>query len=89
MDIWREPSKIWVQIPAEFVSFKQQGWNFLVSLTGADFVKPALYSSTDVANLYLAKGSAKSLHDMIIYQSQTIYPLWSNMVDAIRSVGDS
>ncbi|KAK5613331.1 hypothetical protein CRENBAI_023848 [Crenichthys baileyi] len=44
----------------------------------------ALYSSSDVANLYLAKGSAKSLHDMIIYQSQTIYPLWNNMVDAIR-----
>ncbi|XP_028251385.1 acetylserotonin O-methyltransferase 2 [Parambassis ranga] len=44
----------------------------------------ASYSSTDVANLYLAKGSAKSLHDMIIYQSQTIYPLWNNMVDAIR-----
>ncbi|XP_039642594.1 acetylserotonin O-methyltransferase 2 isoform X2 [Perca fluviatilis] len=44
----------------------------------------ALYSSTDVANLYLAKGSGKSLHDMIIYQSQTIYPLWNNMVDAVR-----
>ncbi|KAM3833905.1 acetylserotonin O-methyltransferase 2 [Diretmus argenteus] len=44
----------------------------------------ALYSSTDVANLYLAKGSAKSLHAMIIYQSQTIYPLWNNMVDAVR-----
>lgn len=44
----------------------------------------AVYSSTDVANLYLAKGSAKSLHDMIIYQSQTIYPLWNNMVDAVR-----
>nr|XP_019969259.1 PREDICTED: acetylserotonin O-methyltransferase-like [Paralichthys olivaceus] len=44
----------------------------------------ALYSSTDVANLYLAKGSAKSLHNMIIYQSQTIYPLWNNMVDAVR-----
>ncbi|XP_051245876.1 acetylserotonin O-methyltransferase 2 isoform X1 [Dicentrarchus labrax] len=43
-----------------------------------------LYSSTDVANLYLAKGSGKSLHDMIIYQSQTVYPLWNNMVDAIR-----
>uniref|UniRef100_A0A3B4Y5Q6 Acetylserotonin O-methyltransferase n=1 Tax=Seriola lalandi dorsalis TaxID=1841481 RepID=A0A3B4Y5Q6_SERLL len=42
------------------------------------------YSSTDVANLYLAKGSAKSLHDMIIYQSQTIYPLWNNMVDAVE-----
>ncbi|KAM4625532.1 acetylserotonin O-methyltransferase 2 [Polymixia lowei] len=42
------------------------------------------YSSTDVANLYLAKGSAKSLNDMIIYQSQTIYPLWNNMVDAVR-----
>lgn len=49
-------------------------------------VEPALYSSTDVANLYLAKGSAKSLHDMIIYQSQTIYPLWNNMVDAVRFV---
>ncbi|KAM9708441.1 acetylserotonin O-methyltransferase 2 [Menidia menidia] len=46
--------------------------------------RTALYSSTDVANLYLAKGSAKSLHDMIIYQSQTIYPLWNNMVDAVR-----
>ncbi|XP_071238549.1 acetylserotonin O-methyltransferase 2 isoform X2 [Salvelinus alpinus] len=44
----------------------------------------ACYSSTDVANLYLAKGSAKSLHDMIIYQSQTIYPLWNNMVHAVR-----
>ncbi|XP_012731333.2 acetylserotonin O-methyltransferase 2 isoform X1 [Fundulus heteroclitus] len=44
----------------------------------------AFYSSTDVANLYLAKGSAKSLHDMIVYRSQTIYPLWNNMVDAIR-----
>ncbi|KAM3594570.1 uncharacterized protein V6R79_009824 [Siganus canaliculatus] len=44
----------------------------------------AVYSSTDVASLYLAKGSAKSLHDMIIYQSQTIYPLWNNMVDAVR-----
>ncbi|XP_033498991.1 acetylserotonin O-methyltransferase 2 [Epinephelus lanceolatus] len=44
----------------------------------------AVYSSTDVANLYLAKGSSKSLHDMIIYQSQTIYPLWNNMVDAVR-----
>uniref|UniRef100_A0A8D3DYQ1 Acetylserotonin O-methyltransferase n=1 Tax=Scophthalmus maximus TaxID=52904 RepID=A0A8D3DYQ1_SCOMX len=46
----------------------------------------AVYSSTDVANLYLAKDSAKSLHDMIIYQSQTIYPLWNNMVEAVRSV---
>lgn len=44
----------------------------------------AMYSSTDVANLYLAKGSVKSLHDMIIYQSQTIYPLWNNMADAVR-----
>ena len=50
-------------------------------------VSAALYSSSDVANLYLAKGSAKSLHDMIVYQSQTIYPLWNNMVDAVRSVG--
>ncbi|XP_062252489.1 acetylserotonin O-methyltransferase 2 [Platichthys flesus] len=44
----------------------------------------AVYSSTDVASLYLARGSAKSLHDMIVYQSQTIYPLWNNMVDAVR-----
>uniref|UniRef100_A0AAY4AB45 Acetylserotonin O-methyltransferase n=1 Tax=Denticeps clupeoides TaxID=299321 RepID=A0AAY4AB45_9TELE len=44
----------------------------------------AYYSSTDVANLYLAKSSPKSLHDMIIYQSQTIYPLWNTMVDAVR-----
>lgn len=48
-----------------------------------------MYSSTDVANLYLAQGSAKSLHDMIIYQSQTIYPLWNNMVDAVRLVVDT
>uniref|UniRef100_A0A8B9HCX7 Acetylserotonin O-methyltransferase n=1 Tax=Astyanax mexicanus TaxID=7994 RepID=A0A8B9HCX7_ASTMX len=47
----------------------------------------AHYSSTDVANLYLAKSSPKSLHDMIIYQSQTIYPLWNNMVDAVRGLG--
>ncbi|TKS87192.1 Acetylserotonin O-methyltransferase [Collichthys lucidus] len=44
----------------------------------------AFYSSTDVANLYLAKGSGRSLHDMIIYQSQTIYPLWNNLADAVR-----
>ncbi|KAM6912498.1 acetylserotonin O-methyltransferase 2 [Xenentodon cancila] len=44
----------------------------------------ALYSSTDVANLYLAKGSAKSLHDMVLYQSQTMYLLWNNMTDAVR-----
>lgn len=44
----------------------------------------AYYSSTDVANLYLAKNSPKSLYDMIIYQSQTIYPLWNNLGDAVR-----
>ncbi|XP_023151383.2 acetylserotonin O-methyltransferase 2 [Amphiprion ocellaris] len=44
----------------------------------------AVYSSSDVANLYLARGSVKSLHDMIVYQSQTIYPLWNNLVDAVR-----
>ncbi|XP_042562389.1 acetylserotonin O-methyltransferase 2, partial [Clupea harengus] len=44
----------------------------------------AHYSSTDVSNLYLAKASPKSLHDMIIYNSQTIYPLWNNLVDAVR-----
>lgn len=44
----------------------------------------ALYSSTDVSNLYLAKGSSKSLYDMILYQSQTIYPLWNHMADAVR-----
>uniref|UniRef100_A0A3Q3IVX0 Acetylserotonin O-methyltransferase n=1 Tax=Monopterus albus TaxID=43700 RepID=A0A3Q3IVX0_MONAL len=44
----------------------------------------ALYSSTDVTNLYLAQGSVKSLHNMIIYQSQTIYPLWNNLADAVR-----
>uniref|UniRef100_A0A8C1WJ31 Acetylserotonin O-methyltransferase n=2 Tax=Cyprinus carpio TaxID=7962 RepID=A0A8C1WJ31_CYPCA len=45
----------------------------------------AFYSSTDVANQYLAKTSPKSLHDLIIYNSQTIYPLWNNLVDAVRS----
>lgn len=44
----------------------------------------AYYSSTDVSNLYLAKDSPKSLHNMMIYYSQTIYPLWNNLVDAIR-----
>lgn len=44
----------------------------------------ALYSSTDVSNLYLAKGSAKSLYDMILYQSQTVYPLWNHMAHAVR-----
>ena len=47
-------------------------------------VSLAHYSSTDVSNLYLAKASPKSLHDMIIYNSQTIYPLWNNLVDAVR-----
>ncbi|KAA0711188.1 Acetylserotonin O-methyltransferase [Triplophysa tibetana] len=45
----------------------------------------AYYNSTDVANLYLAKSSPKSLHSLIIYHSQTIYPLWNNLVDAVRS----
>ncbi|XP_062863368.1 acetylserotonin O-methyltransferase 2 [Trichomycterus rosablanca] len=44
----------------------------------------AYYSSTDAANLCLAQKSPKSLHDMIIYQSQTIYPLWNNLADAVR-----
>lgn len=44
----------------------------------------AVYSSTDVANLYLARGSSKSLHDMIAYQSQTVYPLWNHLADAVR-----
>lgn len=53
-------------------------------LSVCSVVKAALYSSTDVANLYLARGSAKSLHHMIVYQSQTIYPLWNNLTDAVR-----
>ncbi|KAJ0041696.1 hypothetical protein NL108_008240 [Boleophthalmus pectinirostris] len=44
----------------------------------------ALYSSTDVSNLYLTKNSPRSLHDMVLYQSQTIYPLWNNLADAVR-----
>ncbi|XP_057715040.1 acetylserotonin O-methyltransferase 2 [Corythoichthys intestinalis] len=46
--------------------------------------KPVLYSSTDVAGVYLAKGGAKSLHNMAIYQSQTTYPLWNHLADAVR-----
>ncbi|XP_053701643.1 acetylserotonin O-methyltransferase 2 [Synchiropus splendidus] len=44
----------------------------------------AYYSSTDVSNLYLAKSSTKSVHSMILYLSRTIYPLWNNLVDAVR-----
>ncbi|XP_065144307.1 acetylserotonin O-methyltransferase 2 isoform X1 [Paramisgurnus dabryanus] len=44
----------------------------------------AFYNNTDVANLYLAKSSPKSLHTSIVYQSQTIYPLWNNLGDAVR-----
>ncbi|XP_077420092.1 acetylserotonin O-methyltransferase 2 [Vanacampus margaritifer] len=44
----------------------------------------ALYSSTDVASVYLAKGGAKSLHGKALYQSQNTYPLWNNLVDAVR-----
>uniref|UniRef100_A0A8C9VXC9 Acetylserotonin O-methyltransferase n=1 Tax=Scleropages formosus TaxID=113540 RepID=A0A8C9VXC9_SCLFO len=44
----------------------------------------ALYSGTDVSNLYLSKAGAKSLYDMIVYFSQTIYPLWGSLADAIR-----
>ncbi|XP_077586736.1 acetylserotonin O-methyltransferase 2 [Stigmatopora nigra] len=46
--------------------------------------EPALYSATDVASVYLAKGGAKSLHNMALYQSQTNYPLWDNLADAVR-----
>ncbi|KAI5102714.1 acetylserotonin O-methyltransferase, partial [Silurus meridionalis] len=62
----------------------------LDALVGAEVLEvelnqgTAYYSNTDVANLYLAKDSPKSLHDMIIYQSQTIYPLWNNLGDAVR-----
>ncbi|XP_061898361.1 acetylserotonin O-methyltransferase 2 isoform X4 [Entelurus aequoreus] len=52
--------------------------------TADALVLPALYNSTDVANTYLARGGAKSLHDMVAYHSQTIYPLWNNMADAVR-----
>lgn len=65
-------------------SFRYLSLDYLMSL-----FKAALYSSTDVANLYLAKESSKSLHDMIIYYSQTTYPLWNNMVDAVRSVASA
>ncbi|XP_034418767.1 acetylserotonin O-methyltransferase 2 [Cyclopterus lumpus] len=44
----------------------------------------ALYSSSDVANLYLARGSSKSLHHMMTYQNQTVYPLWTHLGDAVR-----
>lgn len=62
----------------------------LDALVGIDILEvdnkqgTALYSSTDVSNLYLAKGSVKSLYEMILYQSQTIYPLWNHMADAVR-----
>uniref|UniRef100_A0A3Q3D1P0 Acetylserotonin O-methyltransferase n=1 Tax=Hippocampus comes TaxID=109280 RepID=A0A3Q3D1P0_HIPCM len=44
----------------------------------------ALYRNTEVASVYLAKGGAKSLHDLAIYQSQTTYPLWNNLADVVR-----
>ncbi|XP_051942953.1 acetylserotonin O-methyltransferase 2 isoform X2 [Hippocampus zosterae] len=44
----------------------------------------ALYSSTEVASVYLAKGGAKSLHDLAIYRLETTYPLWNNLTDAVR-----
>ncbi|XP_039607634.1 acetylserotonin O-methyltransferase 2 isoform X2 [Polypterus senegalus] len=44
----------------------------------------AFYSSTDVSDLYLAKASPKSLSNMILYQSQNIYPLWNFLPDAVR-----
>ncbi|XP_061699425.1 acetylserotonin O-methyltransferase 2 isoform X2 [Syngnathoides biaculeatus] len=44
----------------------------------------ALYSNSEVASMYLAKGGAKSLHHVAIYRSQTGYQLWNNLADAVR-----
>ncbi|XP_068195209.1 acetylserotonin O-methyltransferase 2 [Antennarius striatus] len=45
----------------------------------------ALYSNTDLASRYLAKGSPRSLWNMIIYFSQSLYPLWSGLGDTVRA----
>ncbi|XP_006629689.1 acetylserotonin O-methyltransferase 2 [Lepisosteus oculatus] len=44
----------------------------------------AFYSNTDVANLYLAKGSPKSLFGMAIFNSDPTYLMWANLTSAVR-----
>ncbi|MBN3323718.1 ASMT methyltransferase, partial [Atractosteus spatula] len=44
----------------------------------------AFYSNTDVANLYLAKGSPKSLFGMAIFNSDNTYLMWANLTSAVR-----
>ncbi|KAG8450580.1 hypothetical protein GDO86_003011 [Hymenochirus boettgeri] len=44
----------------------------------------ALFSNTDLSNIYLVKSSPRSLHHMMMYYSQTIYMCWHFLPDAIR-----
>ncbi|KAK5857799.1 hypothetical protein PBY51_011019 [Eleginops maclovinus] len=87
----KAPEPVSAQHVAQELSCSEDGMERLLdALVGIEILEvetkdgTALYSSSDVANLYLAEGSGKSLHDMIMYQSQTIYPLWNNMADAVR-----
>lgn len=78
------------QISSELKTSEDGMERLLDALVGIEILEvevsqgKALYSSTDVSNLYLAKDSSKSLFDMILYQSQTIYPLWNHMAHAVR-----
>ncbi|MBN3320508.1 ASMT methyltransferase, partial [Atractosteus spatula] len=44
----------------------------------------ALYSNTELSNIYLTRASPKSLYHSIQYNSQTIYLCWHYLTDAVR-----
>ncbi|XP_006638080.1 acetylserotonin O-methyltransferase isoform X1 [Lepisosteus oculatus] len=44
----------------------------------------ALYSNTELSNIYLTRTSPKSLYHSIQYNSQTIYLCWHYLTDAVR-----
>ncbi|XP_032811212.2 acetylserotonin O-methyltransferase [Petromyzon marinus] len=50
-----------------------------ISVRGDQFV----YSNTEQASAFLCRHSPKSMHDIIIYNSATIYPLWQHLPAAV------
>ncbi|NWI88903.1 ASMT methyltransferase, partial [Pitta sordida] len=44
----------------------------------------ALYSNTEISNIYLTKSSPKSQYHIMMYYSNTVYLCWQYLTDAVR-----
>lgn len=44
----------------------------------------ALYANTELAALYLLRGSPQTLAGYILYSDRVLYPMWSRLDDAVR-----